>query len=563
MNSLDNLSKAQLKEKVADLEARFENLNRRLELYNHDNYLRMVFECAQIGFVTLDLNLKITDYNQTYYEFASTFYNQAPQVGIEMRALLPDNKVDFIIDSLSKAGKGEIVEFVDSFTINNKNYYFKKIYTPLISSEGNIEGVLATIQEITIYEETRNKFLRTYSSFYTVLNSMQMMICVVDFYTYDMIFANHYFVAINGEFDNKSYFDFFPNDDLNLKEIRRQIKPELTSSSKTGTMQIKVGKYNRWLQVHYRKINWIEGKNPAVLIYLLDVEEQITSKEKLQELSAELEMKIKERTQKLQAALHKLEEESENRRNIETELIITKGQLALNLKKEKELSMLKSGILDNIAHEINTPLTIISSATFLIESYLKYGKYNEINYYITQIQESINVLFRMVESAQKISNSIAVDVSKEFTSMNIVPFLDNLIQEIESIDKGKHKIQTIYQSNVIIYSTDFSILRLILLQLLDNALKFSNIGSIITLRVVEDEEFVYISVHDNGFGISSEDKENIFEMFYRSKKHIGLIPGTGTGLTLAKANADRINAQIKFESQEGVGSEFTVVLPKL
>lgn len=169
----------------------------------------------------------------------------------------------------------------------------------------------------------------------------------------------------------------------------------------------------------------------------------------------------------------------------------------------------------------------------------------------------------MVESAQKVSSSTASDISKQYISMNIITFLDNLIQEVEAIDKGKHKIQNIYQSNVIIYSTDYQILRLILLQLIDNAIKFSNPGSIITFRVVEDDENVYISIHDNGFGIADEDKDHIFEMFYRSKKYIGILHGNGTGLTIAKTNAARINAEIKFESQEGIGSEFTVILPKI
>lgn len=383
MKSTDNLNKAQLKEKVEELEARFENLNKRLEIYNNENYLRMVFECAQIGFVTLDMNFKVTDFNHSYYEFASTFYLTPPQIGVNINTLLPKEKVEFSLSSLKKASQGELVEFIDSFIINNKQYYFKKIYTPLVSSEGNIEGILATIQDVTSQEETRNKFLRTYNSFYTVLNSMQMMICVIDFYSYDVIFANHYFVAINGEYDKRSYFDFFQNDDLNLKEIRRKVKPESTLNSKTGSIEVHIEKYKRWFQIHYRKIQWIEGSNPAILLYLLDIDDQYTTKHKLQVINTELENKIKERTNKLQVALHKLEQEVEKRTITEQELLITKGQLALNLKKEKELSTLKRGILDNIAHEINTPLTVISSATFLIESYLKYGKYNEINYYIS------------------------------------------------------------------------------------------------------------------------------------------------------------------------------------
>ena len=562
MGELNNLTKSQLKEKLEELENRFENLNKRLETYNNENYLRMIFESSHIGFVTMDLNLKIIDFNHMYSEFASTFYKKKPEVGSDISELIPNDKKDFSISSLEKVKYGDWVEFIDAFELNNKTYYFKKIYSPLITSEGTIEGILATIQDVTPQEETRNKFLRTYNSFYTVLNSMQIMICVVDYFNYDLIFANHYFVAINGEYKKKSYFDFFPNDELKLKEIRKRIKNESTLNSVTGSIDVHIDKYNRWFQINYRKIQWIEGNNPAILLYLLDIDEQITSKSKLKAINAELEYKIKERTNKLQATLHKLEQEIEKRINTEQELMLTKGQLTLNLKREQELSTLKSRILDNIAHEINTPLTVISSATFLIESYLKYGKYNEIFHYISQIQEAIQTLFRMVESAQKISSSTMSNVTLEYSSLNIVNFLNELLMEVDLIDNGKHIFQSIFHSNVVIAITDYRILKQILLQLLDNAMKFSKTGTKITLKLVEDDEHIYISIIDNGFGIADEDKSHIFEMFYRSKKYIGLLPGTGAGLAIAKANAALINAEIKFDSQEGVGSEFTVVLPK-
>lgn len=562
MSIRSNQTKSQLKEKIEELENRFISLNKRLEIYNNENFLRMVFVSAQIGFITLDLNLKIIDFNHTYYEFATTFYKKSPEVGLDISELLPEDKKDLSMSSLNKVKNGEWVEFIDLFTLNNKNYFFKKIYSPLISSDGDIEGILATIQDVTIQEETRNKFLRTYNSFHTVLNSMQLMIFVVDFFSYDIIFANQYFVSINDEYKNKSYFDFFPNDELNLKDIRRKIKNEPTSNSSIGNINIRIAKYNRWFQINYRKIQWIEGNNPAILLYLLDIDEQITSKSKLEAINTELENRIKERTNKLQAALHKLEQEIEKRKITEQELMLTKGQLTLNLKREKELSTLKSRILDNIAHEINTPLTVISSATFLIESYLKFGKYNEIHHYIAQIQDSIHTLFRMVESAQKISSSTTSNVTLQYSSMNVVTFLNELIMEVENFDNGKHIFQSFYQSNVVMLITDYRILRQILLELINNAIKFSNPGTKITIRLIEDDEKIYISVIDNGFGISNEDKQHIFEMFYRSQKYIGLLPGTGTGLTLAQANAALINAVIKFESQEGVGSEFTVVLPK-
>lgn len=562
MKNYEDFTKDELIRKVTELENKFDYLNKRLELYNNENYFRMVFECAQIGFVTLDTNYCVTDYNHHFLNYSASFHKKTIEVGDHISTFIPDEKIDVVLKALELTLKGELYETIDIHQLNNKDYYFKKLYTPLLSPKGDVEGILATVVDITSSEETRIKFTKTYNTFYTILNSLQLMIFAVDYITYDIIFANNYFTSINGEFERKNYFDFFANDELDLKKTKKRIKKTINESDAPFFREVYLEKYRRWFNVYYKRINWIEGKNPALLIYLIDVNEQHQTQLELQKLNQELEQKISERTEKLQTTLHQLEEEIERRNTVEQELLVAKEQLSLNLRKEHELLKLKSGILNNIAHEINTPLTIISSATFLIENMLRFGKYNEINQYLSQIQESINKLFQMVESAQKVSASTNVDSSTEIKTQNLITFLNDLVIEIESIDKGKHIIETAYQTNVLIYTTNYVALRQILLQLFDNALKFSKIGTIVILKVVEDDDNIYISVIDNGFGIAEEDKQNIFEMFYRSPKYIGIIPGTGAGLSIAQTNATSINATITFESTEGVGSEFIIILPK-
>ena len=99
--------------------------------------------------------------------------------------------------------------------------------------------------------------------------------------------------------------------------------------------------------------------------------------------------------------------------------------------------------------------------------------------------------------------------------------------------------------------------------LLDNAVKYSEAGSPVDLRVAVTEggDDVNIEVRDEGAGIPARDHERIFERFYRVDRGRSDVPGTGLGLAIVRHVADNLGGDVRLESREGEGSTFTLVLP--
>ena len=118
-----------------------------------------------------------------------------------------------------------------------------------------------------------------------------------------------------------------------------------------------------------------------------------------------------------------------------------------------------------------------------------------------------------------------------------------------------------FQDNFPIVHADEDRIRQVLVNLISNALKYAPGGNI-TLRGIYDEAYVYVSVIDEGPGLSPEDFIHAFDRFYRSKKTSNTVKGTGLGLFLCKAIIEAHGGKIKVENREDVsGAVFTFSLP--
>jgi signal transduction histidine kinase len=256
-----------------------------------------------------------------------------------------------------------------------------------------------------------------------------------------------------------------------------------------------------------------------------------------------------------------LEKEIQTRKAIETELRIAKEHISLALHKEKEFSTLKGKLLNNISHEINTPLTIISSSAFLIENYLNYHQYDEIYKYLSQIRDAVKSLNETIEQASNASNILLGEFPSQNSLRNIVDFCDQFIDRIQDMSNDRRQFVKEFSSRIIILETNYDILDQILMQFISNAIKFTPENCTITLKLSENENSVIISVLDRGIGIPEKEQEHLFEIFYRAESVIGKFSGSGLGLSIAKHLADKINAKINFTSQENIGSEFSLIIP--
>ena len=252
------------------------------------------------------------------------------------------------------------------------------------------------------------------------------------------------------------------------------------------------------------------------------------------------------------------------------------------VKKERELNALKSRFITMTSHEFRTPLATILSSADLLEVYVHTGAIEKSSQHIRHIQAAAEHLTNMLNDILEIANSEARQKDFDPGSLDLAALCREIISEVKSGYPHRSAIaftcsreveDRLSQSLV-----DITLVRQILINLLSNALKYSGRDGRVELTLSYYEEIeensenssspspeslskvVMFQVKDNGVGIEAEEKDRIFDAFYRGN-NIGNTTGTGLGLTIVKHAIDLHGGKITFDSTFGGGTTFTVTLP--
>ena len=268
----------------------------------------------------------------------------------------------------------------------------------------------------------------------------------------------------------------------------------------------------------------------------------------------------------IEDALHIYRLEEENKKQKE-ELITAKDVLEqknkeLTIAKEKaqESDRLKSEFLQNMSHEIRTPMNAIMG----FAGFLSDVDDTERKKYVSIIQNSSKQLLHIIEDILEISRLVTgqVPIRNEKVCLNDLFLQHYLYFELEAKKKNLHlhlkKESSDKESTVI---TDDTKLNKILTNLLENAIKYTNNGSIEFGYKLTDRNIEFY-VKDTGIGIKKESQETIFMRFSQEEKaltkHVG---GLGLGLAIVKENVELLGGTIAVESEKGKGSLFTLTIP--
>ncbi|MGL5753236.1 MAG: ATP-binding protein, partial [Paraclostridium sp.] len=222
----------------------------------------------------------------------------------------------------------------------------------------------------------------------------------------------------------------------------------------------------------------------------------------------------------------------------------------------------KNEFITTISQNLKTPITTIATANNLLDS--NKFKYNSryINNYTKLIKRNCYRLQRLINNMNEI-----VEIEKgfyclEYTNCDIVKFIKDIVDSTNSYleDKGV-KIELKTQINKKVMKIDTDKIERVILNLLSNAIKFSEQGSDIKVIMIESDEYINISVEDNGVGIHKDKLNYIFNKFAQIDKTLSRnTEGSGVGLSLVKRFVELHNGKIEVNSQEGKGSKFTVKL---
>jgi len=265
----------------------------------------------------------------------------------------------------------------------------------------------------------------------------------------------------------------------------------------------------------------------------------------IRKLNAELELKVEERTMILKEALQKLEQSQE--------------ELNQALDKEKQLNEIKSRFVSMASHEFRTPLSTVLSSASLLSKYVEKEDQDKRNRHIGKIRNSVKHLNEILEDFLSLGKLDEGKVESNISEMDLKECILETIDEMRPFLKKDQEIEESYTGRSVIYS-DKKLLRNIVINLISNAIKFSNDGSRITITVSANDEETEIKVRDEGIGIGVEDQQHLFTSFFRAGNALN-IQGTGLGLHIVKRYTDLLGGSLDLNSILDQGTTVTISIP--
>lgn len=236
----------------------------------------------------------------------------------------------------------------------------------------------------------------------------------------------------------------------------------------------------------------------------------------------------------------------------------------LNSKKvQKEFNKNKETFIENLSHDLKTPLASLKVNVDL----LKHGLINEnyINQHYKKMDKNLYTLNEIINELNKITK-LKDDISiRNIEYVEISSFLQDIYDENINAFLREDKLLELVHDEINMFNKiriePFSMSRAIN-NLLCNSLKFTKGGGITKITYLIDEDSIHISVKDNGIGISKKDLNNIFDRFYKvSKSRNTTEKGKGLGLAITKDIVELHNGSITVESELGKGTTFTIIIP--
>jgi signal transduction histidine kinase len=211
----------------------------------------------------------------------------------------------------------------------------------------------------------------------------------------------------------------------------------------------------------------------------------------------------------------------------------------------------------NVSHELRTPLSVVLG---YLQSLLRRGD-NLSNHQQHAVETAISETDRTIRMLQDLLDLARADSGNLHFRQSPV-FLNTLIAEVAEMSQknSKHPIKMMTTSDDVVALADQDRLMQVLINLIDNGIKYSN--SPIDLMLEQTADRAIIHVQDRGIGIALEHQNRIFERFYRAEESSTRSrDGTGLGLAIAKSLIEGMNGKITLRSKPGEGSIFTIILP--
>ena len=233
------------------------------------------------------------------------------------------------------------------------------------------------------------------------------------------------------------------------------------------------------------------------------------------------------------------------------------------LIKQKKISEIKTDFINNMTHEFKTPIATINLALDSIKNPKIISDNEKVMRYVKMIRDENKRMHTQVENVLRISRleKNQLEISKEIIDIHDV--IDDAINHVSLIiNDKKGTIKTHFQAiTTELPGNDFHLTN-VLVNILENSIKYSEGAPIIDVYTESTNKFFIIKIKDEGIGMSKNVQKHVFDKFYREQRgNIHDVKGHGLGLAYVKEIVDKHHGTVFVESEKGKGSIFTVKLP--
>jgi PAS domain S-box-containing protein len=240
--------------------------------------------------------------------------------------------------------------------------------------------------------------------------------------------------------------------------------------------------------------------------------------------------------------------------------LVEQERLVTALQKEQELGGLMQRMMSRLSHELRTPLAVISSSTDLLEYYGQRMNETQRVERLHQIRSQVRALTGMLDNMSLVVKGLSFSSDFAASTYDLERLCRQIIEDISKLLKATQTIDLRLSGPTSQVPADEHLMRLILTHLLSNALKYSHPGSRVEIEVNATTEAIELKVIDHGIGILPDERERIFEPFFRGS-NINEVPGLGIGLSIVQKAIASHHGTIDLTSEAGKGTHVTVKLP--
>ena len=232
----------------------------------------------------------------------------------------------------------------------------------------------------------------------------------------------------------------------------------------------------------------------------------------------------------------------------------------LDVTEREQAEQMRREFTANVSHELKTPLTSISGMAEIMKDGLV--KQEDVRGFAADIYQESQRLIRLVEDILHLSRLDEGGGGLERQEIDLLDLARTVEDRLQSTAK-QHQVELELTGDHAAIQGLPSVVEEMVYNLCDNAIKYNRPGGKASVQVEDGADAVTVTVSDTGIGIPPEDRERVFERFYRvDKSHSKAIGGTGLGLSIVKHGAALHNAQVELDSAPGKGTTVRLRFPK-